>query len=132
MSGVLLELGAESNEWNTTGLYVIQGLIVFALGFDVAVNAALESTAARSIKNTIKYTISKEMTIGVLVVPSLWLLLSWMNLASHAYACEELPCRAKHFLYPLLFVFRNHRLYMALYTFGSEAFENNWGLNPFL
>ena len=122
MAGIGLELAFGSKDGDATGLYVVQGLIVFVLGFDVLINAGLEFLAARpaNIESGAKLIFYRETVIGVFLLPAMWLLLCTAVMSSHAYDCAKLPCTAKHYLYPVLFVFRNHRLYMSLFAFGSS------------
>ena len=118
VAGVVLELACGSKGWDANSLYVIQSVIAFVLGFDISVNALLEFITARAAVGGSNHTIRKETIVSVVVVPNQWLMLCTAILSSQSYDCDDMPCRSKHYLYPLLFIFRNHRLYMSLFAFG--------------
>ena len=101
IAGVVFEVTFGSKDEDPTFLYVIQGLIVFAIGFDALMNAALEFMTARPVKLGAQCGFYKETIISIIVVPTLWLLLCAAILSSHAYDCTAFPCRSKHYVYPV-------------------------------
>ena len=132
ITGVILELALGSKDNDATTLYIVQGLILFALGFDVLINAKLEFTTAQPVEVGKRLKFHTETIVGVFVLPILWLLLCAAVLSSRAYDCNALPCAAKHYLWPLLFVFRNHRLYMSLFAFMRSMLSASTVLLLFL
>ena len=52
-------------------------------------------------------------------LPALWVLLAITTVSSKSYYCNDLPCTAKHYLYPILVILRNPDMRRALLVFGS-------------
>ena len=98
VGGIVFELALGAKDGDPTALYVFQGLIVFAIGVDALINAMLEFTTARPVRLGAQHNIHPETIIGLVVVPTLWLLLCMSILSSHTYDCTEFPCRAKHYI----------------------------------
>ena len=117
---VVFELACDGQGWDESTLYSIQGVLVLLLGFDAIINAVLEFTAASPASGGSKPIFSTETYINVCVVPALWLLLSIACSSSRHYYCSNQLCMAKHYLYPLLFILRNHALWMSLVAFAKS------------
>lgn len=117
---IVLEVIVDQKAWDESTLYIIQGTLVLALGFDAFINAILEYQTSTPIRPGSTHKIHKETVVGVFVVPSLWLVLSFSSASSEYYYCHSLPCQAKHYLYPLLFLMRNHTLWISIMAFGQS------------
>ena len=98
IAGVVLEIAAEPSDWNTTALYIIQGLIIFVLGFDVAINAVIEFTSARPVEAGTKLIVDQEVVVNIFLVPMLWLMLFYAAMSDRSYHCNEFTCRLKHYM----------------------------------
>ena len=98
ISGVILELFCEGQDWDQSTLYVIQCVIVMALGIDVWIHAALQFTSTRPVIHGSKHTFQAGTLNSIFLVPTLWLLLSVCTLSSKYYYCDSQPCIWKHYL----------------------------------
>ena len=117
---IILEVVVDSKGWDEGALYCIQGTIILALGLDVFINAVLEFTTSQPVSTDLQHKMHKETIVGIWIVPSLWMVLSFTSMSSQYYYCPSLPCQAKHYLYPLLLLMRNHTLWISIMAFGHS------------
>ena len=122
LAGVCLEIVCES-EGNESVSYckedptcILQGIIVFLMGLSILFDLFIEwacrnATPAQRSRRT--------AFVSVVVLPACWLLLASMVVSSKSYFCTNMPCIAKHFLYPVLITFRNPDMQRALLVFGN-------------
>ena len=122
LAGMCLELVCES-EGNESVSYckedstcILQGIIVFLMGLSILFDLSIEwacrnATPAQRSRRT--------AFVSVVVLPAYWLLLASTVVSSKSYYCTDMPCIAKHFLYPVLITLRNPDMRRALLVFGS-------------
>ena len=94
----------------------MQGTIVFLIGISVLFDLAIEficTDASPTQRNP------RTAFVSIVLLPAFWLLLASTAVSSKSYYCTDMPCIAKHFLYPVLVTLRNPDIWRALLVFGS-------------
>ena len=116
VAGVVLEVVCENMSWNENVVYVMQGVIVCCIGFDIF-STAVQAVANVSVQHRNPFTLHTGRCLFGL--PILWLLLVAACFSSHQYYCDS-TCHSKHYLYPVLLLVKNQSLFQTLFAFGNS------------
>ena len=122
IAGVCLELACEG-EGNESVPYcredptcILQGMIVFLMGISILFDLVIEFICRGA---TPTQRSPRLAFVSIILLPVCWLLLAITTVSSKSYYCTNMPCIAKHLLYPVLVIFRNSDMWRALLIFGS-------------
>ena len=92
---------------------IMQGTIVFLIGISVLFDLAIEFIcidASPTQRNP------RTAFVSIVLLPAFWLLLASTAVSSKSYYCTDMPCIAKHFLYPVLVTLRNPGVACAVFA----------------
>lgn len=95
---------------------ILQGMLVFLIGISTLFDLAIEFVCRDA---TPTQRNPRMAFVSIVLLPALWLLLASTAVSSKSYYCTDVPCIAKHFLYPVLVTLRNPDMWRALLVFGS-------------
>ena len=96
--------------------FILQGTIVFVMGMSILFDLVIEFICrdATSTQRSPRLAF-----VSIVLLPVFWLLLAITAVSSKSYYCTNMPCIAKHMLYPVLVTLRNPDIWRALLVFGS-------------
>ena len=110
----------EGSDRGPDKIYAVQGILLLCLGFDTFCAAMIATASLQSFTGR-KCELFLHTAVSLFVVPILWGLLVGASFSSDTYYCRDFPCRAKHFVFPLLFVLRNRDIWLSMVQFALSV-----------
>ena len=97
---------------------ILQGMIVFMMGISILFDLGIEFICMDATPTQRNSRIS---FVSIVLLPAFWFLLAIMAVSSKSYYCTDMPCIAKHMLYPVLITLRNPgALFLILRNPGAD------------
>ena len=110
----------EGSDREPDKIYAVQGILLLCLGFDTFCAAMIATVSLRPFAGR-KCRLFLHTAVSLFVVPILWGLLVGASFSSDTYYCRDFPCRAKHFVFPLLAIFRNRAIWLSMVQFALSV-----------
>ena len=111
-----LQVTMEGKDSEPDTIYAFQGIILLCLGFDTFCVATKAAISLQPITGR-KCELYLHTAVSLFVLPILWGLLVAACFSSDTYYCSDFPCRAKHYIYPLMVIFRNKDIWLSIVQF---------------
>jgi hypothetical protein len=106
----------EGKSQEPDAIYALQGVLLLCLGFDTLC-AATEAAVSMQPMGGRKCELAVHTAVSLFVMPILWVFLVGVCFSSDTYYCTDFPCRAKHYVYPLMAIFRNKEIWLSIVQF---------------